>query len=93
MNHELESLETFCRAIPVRLAAGGRVGIISFHSLEDRIVKWSFRQFADEGVLELLTTKPVTPSEEERRRNPRSRSAKLRVARRVGTPAHGGTQT
>ena len=87
LNHELESLEVFCRRIPERLAPGGRVGVISFHSLEDRIVKRSFKRSADEGVFELMTRKPVTPSKDERRRNPRSRSAKLRVARRIEGPA------
>jgi 16S rRNA (cytosine1402-N4)-methyltransferase len=83
VNRELENLERFCEAIGRCLSAGGRVGIISFHSLEDRIVKQSFRRQAAEGLLELLTRKPVTPSPEERRENPRSRSAKLRVARRT----------
>jgi len=87
VNQELESLEAFCRTIPDRLAPGGRVGVISFHSLEDRIVKRSFKRSADEGVFELMTRKPVRPSTDERRRNPRSRSAKLRVARRVGAPS------
>jgi 16S rRNA (cytosine1402-N4)-methyltransferase len=84
VNDELESLETFCRKIAGRLSEGGRVAVISFHSLEDRIVKRSFRARARDGVFELVTRKPVTPGAEERRRNPRSRSAKLRVARRSG---------
>jgi 16S rRNA (cytosine1402-N4)-methyltransferase len=57
--------------------------IISFHSLEDRIVKDAFREGAKQGYYELLTKKPVTASEEEVDRNPRSRSAKLRAAQRV----------
>jgi 16S rRNA (cytosine1402-N4)-methyltransferase len=57
--------------------------IISFHSLEDRMVKETFRKLEKEGEVHVLTPKPVTPSEEEQRRNPRSRSAKLRCAERV----------
>ena len=89
LNTELECLEGFCNGVADRLNVGGRVGIISFHSLEDRIVKRSFRRLADEGVVELVTRKPVTCGQEERRRNPRSRSAKLRVARRIGGQASG----
>jgi 16S rRNA (cytosine1402-N4)-methyltransferase len=86
VNGELESLEQFCETIASRLRPGGRVGIISFHSLEDRIVKHSFRKLASAGLLEVVTRKPVTASEEETRNNPRSRSAKLRVARAGGGP-------
>lgn len=82
LNRELESLETFCRTMAGRLSPGGRLGIISFHSLEDRIVKQSFRQQADEGVFERVTRKPVVATDEESQRNARSRSAKLRVVRR-----------
>ena len=84
VNGELENLEEFCRIVAGRLTVGGRAGVISFHSLEDRIVKRAFRGLAKDGELELLTRKPVTPSREEQLRNPRSRSAKLRVARRTG---------
>jgi len=65
------------------LKRGGRICIISFHSLEDRMVKETFRRLGKEGEVRLLTKKPVTPSEEEQRKNPRSRSAKLRCAERV----------
>jgi 16S rRNA (cytosine1402-N4)-methyltransferase len=81
VNHELESLELALKRIPDRLRPGGRLVVISFHSLEDRRVKEAFRS---DSRLEALTKKPVRASEEEVHSNPRSRSAKLRVARRVG---------
>ena len=66
------------------LSPGGRMAVISFHSLEDRIVKWRFRALAEQGVARVLTRKPVLPSDEEVNSNPRARSAKLRVAERLG---------
>src|SRR5262245_14184671 len=80
VNRELESLETALKEIPNCLKVGGRFAIISFHSLEDRRVKEAFRS---DQRLKPLTKKPVRPTEEEVQRNPRSRSAKLRVAERV----------
>jgi 16S rRNA (cytosine1402-N4)-methyltransferase len=59
--------------------------LISFHSLEDRLVKDAFREAGRNGILEVLTRKPVVAQEQEERRNPRSRSAKLRAAERLGT--------
>ncbi len=82
VNGELESLALALARLPDRLTTGGHLAIISFHSLEDRLVKQAFR---DDPRLEPVTKKPVTASEEEIQRNPRSRSAKLRVARRVST--------
>lgn len=79
VNRELESLEKVLRDLPDVLAPGGRAAIISFHSLEDRIVKWAFR---NDDRWEILTKKPVTAGEAELQQNPRSRSAKLRVAAR-----------
>lgn len=79
VNRELESLALALERIPNLLKPGGKFAIISFHSLEDRPVKEAFR--SDER-LEVLTKKPIVAGEEELRRNPRSRSAKLRVARR-----------
>ncbi|QVL30539.1 16S rRNA (cytosine(1402)-N(4))-methyltransferase RsmH [Telmatocola sphagniphila] len=79
VNEELAVLENLLRILPRRIAPGGRVGIISFHSLEDRPVK---QAFADKDIWESLTRKPVQAGEEECRDNPRSRSAKLRVVRR-----------
>ena len=83
VNHELEHLETAIQRLPDCLAPGGRLLIISFHSLEDRIVKHAMRECEH---LQVLTKKPVLPSDRETYENPRSRSAKLRVAERIGTP-------
>lgn len=80
VNRELESLDIALKSLPGRLAVGGRLAIISFHSLEDRRVKNAFR---DSTLLEVLTKKPITAAEDELAVNPRSRSAKLRVAQRM----------
>lgn len=79
VNDELTSLETFINCAPAWLVPGGRIGIISFHSLEDRIVKHSLRA---SPLLKILTKKPITAQEDEISQNPRSRSAKLRFAER-----------
>ncbi|MGD9125890.1 MAG: 16S rRNA (cytosine(1402)-N(4))-methyltransferase RsmH [Planctomycetia bacterium] len=79
-NDELKSLEIALRRIPDCLISGGRVAIISFHSLEDRRVKEAFRE---DDRYEVITRRPIRASEEEIASNPRSRSAKLRVASRV----------
>jgi 16S rRNA (cytosine1402-N4)-methyltransferase len=83
VNHELDDLKALLEAAPRVLKPGGRLVVISFHSLEDRIVKDGLREGAKQGWYRLLTKKPVTASEEEIDRNPRSRSAKLRAAERV----------
>ncbi len=83
VNQELKGIELALQRLPDLLAPGGRLAIISFHSLEDRLVKEGFR--SDER-LKVLTKKPLTASPAELAANPRSRSAKLRVAERV---AHG----
>jgi 16S rRNA (cytosine1402-N4)-methyltransferase len=80
VNRELESLDLALARIPDRLRTGGRLAIISFHSLEDRRVKEAFRS---DPRLSPLTKKPVRPTDDEVYRNPRSRSAKLRVAEKV----------
>jgi 16S rRNA (cytosine1402-N4)-methyltransferase len=84
VNRELESLEPSLRDAADVLAPGGRICAISFHSLEDRIVKHTLRSLAQgsAATLSLLTKKPVLPTDEECRANPRARSAKLRVAER-----------
>jgi 16S rRNA (cytosine1402-N4)-methyltransferase len=83
VNDELKDLQTLLDAAPQVLKPGGRLVIISFHSLEDRIVKDALRDGVKQGHYELLTRKPVTAGAEEVDRNPRSRSAKLRAAERV----------
>lgn len=83
VNQELKDLRALLDAAPRVLKPGGRLVIISFHSLEDRIVKDALREGVKLGHYELLTKKPVTAGEEEIERNPRSRSAKLRAAERV----------
>lgn len=81
VNRELEQLESFLgEVLPSRLAVGGRAVVITFHSLEDRIVKEAFR---DSNVWNNLTKKPIAPTPSEVRNNPRSRSAKIRVAERI----------
>jgi 16S rRNA (cytosine1402-N4)-methyltransferase len=83
VNHELDELRGLLNAAPRMLKPGGRVVIISFHSLEDRIVKDAFREGVKQGHYRILTKKPVTAGEEEIDRNPRARSAKLRAAEKV----------
>jgi 16S rRNA (cytosine1402-N4)-methyltransferase len=83
VNEELDNLGKILETGWKILKRGGRICIISFHSLEDRMVKETFRRLEKQGEMRILTKKPVTPSEEEQTRNPRSRSAKLRCAERV----------
>jgi 16S rRNA (cytosine1402-N4)-methyltransferase len=98
VNDELGALEQGLRVLTARLERGGRIAVITFHSLEDRIVKNFLRDHSKEWLdrpewpeprrnpdydLALVTPKPVEPNEEEQRANPRSRSAKLRVAEKI----------
>ena len=96
VNHELDALKIALGDITDFLAPGGRLCVIAFHSLEDRIVKHTFRRVAQEASDQwtILTKKPVVPAREERIANPRARSAKLRVIERTlereGLPAGRG---
>jgi 16S rRNA (cytosine1402-N4)-methyltransferase len=84
VNRELDGLEAFLSAAVARLLRGARLAVITFHSLEDRIVKHGFRALAaGSEALRVLTRKPVVPGDEEVARNPRARSAKLRVIERL----------
>jgi 16S rRNA (cytosine1402-N4)-methyltransferase len=97
VNRELEVLERGLRAAAARLAPGGRLAVISYHSLEDRIVKNIFGELSGKRIgsdlpdiapplapiLANLSKKPIVPTDEEIRRNPRARSAKLRIAERL----------
>ena len=86
MNRELESIDDFLVALARRLKTGARLVVITFHSLEDRIVKHTLRALAkrDDSRFRVLTKKPVTPGSEELEHNPRARSAKLRAAEAEG---------
>jgi 16S rRNA (cytosine1402-N4)-methyltransferase len=84
VNDELAALEAGLDAAIDLLVPGGRVAAISFHSLEDRIVKWRLRGWAEAGRARVLTRKPIVPGQDEIRANPRARSAKLRIAERTG---------
>ncbi len=86
VNDEAGSLATLLNVAPRRLRPSGRIGVISFHSGEDRVVKQDFLDRKRAALYEIETKKPVRPSIEETQRNARSRSAKLRVARRSGEP-------
>ena len=83
VNHELNDLRALLEAAPRVIKPGGRLVVISFHSLEDRIVKDALREGVKQGQYKLLTKKPVVAGAEEIDRNPRARSAKLRAAERV----------
>jgi 16S rRNA (cytosine1402-N4)-methyltransferase len=85
VNRELERLDAFLPAALRRLAPGGRLGVIAFHSLEDRVVKHTLRAVEHDGdvPIRVLTRKPVVPDDDEVAANPRARSAKLRVAEKT----------
>jgi 16S rRNA (cytosine1402-N4)-methyltransferase len=82
VNRELEGLDAFLTRAAARLAPGGRLVILTFHSLEDRVVKHTFRALQVAGAIVIRTKRPIVPSEAEIDRNPRARSAKLRAAER-----------
>jgi 16S rRNA (cytosine1402-N4)-methyltransferase len=85
VNRELDEIKALMEAAPKLLKPSGRLVVISFHSLEDRIVKDSLREGAHKGIWTVLTKKPVVAGEEEIEQNPRSRSAKLRAAARTAS--------
>ena len=89
VNREEEELEQFLSRSPATISSGGRLVVLSYHSIEDRLVKHAFQRLAREGSLKLLTKKVIGPSDEEIKRNPRARSAKMRVAEKI-TPEQGG---
>jgi 16S rRNA (cytosine1402-N4)-methyltransferase len=84
VNRELDGLDRFVETAARRLRAGARLVVIAFHSLEDRIVKHTLRTLQQrDGLVQVLTKKPLVPSDDETDRNPRARSAKLRAAERM----------
>lgn len=83
VNDELHSLEEALPKAISLLGTGGRLALISFHSLEDRIIKQSFQTFEEQGIGRIITKKPITPTEEEIMKNSRARSAKLRVFEKI----------
>ncbi len=89
VNRELERLEEFLKRVPGVLAPAGRLVVLTFHSLEDRMVKQAFRSLKQEGRMEILTKHVVRPNDEEVRLNPRSRSAKLRAAEKTASQESG----
>jgi 16S rRNA (cytosine1402-N4)-methyltransferase len=90
VNRELEELEQFLSRTPATLNFGARWVVLSYHSLEDRMVKREFQRLGQEGTMKVLTKKVIVPTEEETRANPRARSAKMRVAEK--TAAKNGTR-
>jgi len=83
VNNELENLEKLLAATPQLLKPKGRIAVISFHSLEDRLVKNNFKTNEKQGIYTIVTKKPIRPTQQEIRQNRRSRSAKLRIAIRL----------
>lgn len=82
VNRELEALDEALSKVPRFLKKGGVISVISFHSLEDRIVKHNFKELGQKGIYQVITKKPITPQVDEIADNPRARSGKLRAARR-----------
>ncbi len=83
VNDELDAVKDFIVGASTLLAVGGRLAIISFHSVEDRIVKQTLRLLEAEGIVRRITKKPIVPSAEEVQQNPRARSAKLRLIEKI----------
>lgn len=85
VNDELGALKQFLATAPECLSDGGRVVVVSYHSLEDRLVKQSWKQWAETEKFKIITKRPLVPSDDEVQVNPRARSAKMRVLERVGS--------
>jgi 16S rRNA (cytosine1402-N4)-methyltransferase len=85
VNREMENLGELLKQGPAALNAGGRMAVISFQSMEDRLVKQAFRSLEQTGFMKVITKKPLSPTPEESARNPRSRSAKMRVIQKSAT--------
>ena len=83
VNREIENTQTLLEQAPRHLAPGGRLAVISFQSTEDRLVKQALRSAEQTGQMRIITKKPLVPTETEIARNPRARSAKLRVAEKT----------
>jgi 16S rRNA (cytosine1402-N4)-methyltransferase len=83
VNNELGEIQSLLKSAGSLSKPGGRLVLISFHSLEDRLVKDAFREFGRKREFEVLTKKPVVAGDEEQMRNPRSRSAKMRAAEKI----------
>ena len=83
VNGELEGLDAFVETAVGALTPGGRLAVIAFHSLEDRVVKHTMRRLAERGTVTLITKRPVMPGDQELEDNPRARSARLRVVEKV----------
>jgi 16S rRNA (cytosine1402-N4)-methyltransferase len=84
VNNELGEIQSLLKSAGSLLKPGGRLVLISFHSLEDRLVKDAFREAGRAKIFEVLTKKPIVADEQEQMRNPRSRSAKMRAAEKQG---------
>ena len=82
VNNELENLKKLLEAAPDLLKKGGYIAIISFHSLEDRLIKINFKENEKRGFYKIITKKPIVPDKQEINSNPRARSAKLRIAQK-----------
>ena len=83
VNQEMRNLAILLEQAPRHLKPGGKLAVISFQSMEDRVVKQAFRSAEQTGLLKVLTKRPLSPASTEIAANPRSRSAKLRVAEKI----------
>jgi 16S rRNA (cytosine1402-N4)-methyltransferase len=93
VNREEEELEQFLSRTPATITSRGRLVVLSYHSIEDRLVKHAFQLLARQGRLEVLTKRVIQPSDEEIKRNPRARSAKMRVAQKIAPEQSGAAQS